>query len=135
MGGVDAGDVTYPLLLSILRANNLAVVEIEGRMNVIPVGDVRFYPAPFASGDDGNIAADEWRTRVVQITNVEAAQLVPILRRVVPERIEIVKVPFATAIQWACESKIIDSYSGTLLLRTEHGRLERILGGDVSMEK
>ena len=93
LGGVDAGDVTYPLLLSILRANNLAVVEIEGRMNVIPVGDVRFYPAPFASGDDGNIAADEWRTRVVQITNVEAAQLVPILRPLLPQSAHLAAFP------------------------------------------
>jgi len=85
LGGVDANDVTYPLLLSILRANNLAVVDIDGRLNVISIAEVRFYPAPFANNDDANIAADEWRTRVLQVTNVEAAQLVPILRPLLPQ--------------------------------------------------
>ncbi len=80
LGGVDANDVTYPLLLSILRANSLAVVEIEGRLNVISVSEIRFYPSPIANSDDANIAADEWRTRVLQLTNVEAAQTVPVVR-------------------------------------------------------
>ncbi len=93
LGGVDANDVTYPLLLSILRANNLAVVEIEGRLNVISMGEVRFYPAPFANTDDPNIAADEWRTRVLQVTNVEAGNLVPILRPLLPQAAHLAAFP------------------------------------------
>jgi len=85
LGGVDANDVTYPLLLSILRTNLLAAVEIEGRINVIFVAQIRNYPVPFANTDDPSIAADEWRTRVLPLTNAEAVQLVPILRPLLPQ--------------------------------------------------
>ncbi len=93
LGGVDAGDVTYPLLLSILRANALAVVDIEGRLNVIPESQVRNYPVPFASNDDNNIPADEWRTRLLQLTNVEAAQIVPIVRPLLPPSAHLAAFP------------------------------------------
>ena len=93
LGGVDAKDVTYPLLLSILRANNLAVVEIEGRMNVVSVFEIRLYPVPFANADDPNIAADEWRTRLLQLTNIEAAQTVPILRPLLPQAAHLAAFP------------------------------------------
>ncbi len=93
LGGVDANDVTYPLLLSILRANNLAVVEIEGRLNVISMYEVRFYPTPITNSDDANIPADEWRTRVLQLTNIEAAQTVPILRPLLPQSAHLAAFP------------------------------------------
>ena len=93
LGGVDANDVTFPLLLSILRANNLAVVEIEGRLNVISINEVRFYPTPIANSDDANIPADEWRMRVLPLTNIEAAQLVPILRPLLPQAAHLAAFP------------------------------------------
>jgi len=80
LAGVEANDVTYPLLLSILRANGLAAVEIEERVNIVRESEVRFLPAPIVQTDDSSIAADEWVTRVLTTTNIEAAQLVPILR-------------------------------------------------------
>jgi len=93
LGGVDANDITYPLLLSILRTNNLALVEIEGRLNVVSVFEIRLYPVPFANTDDPNIAADEWRTRVLQLTNIEAAQTVPILRPLLPQAAHLAAFP------------------------------------------
>jgi general secretion pathway protein D len=93
LGGVDANDVTYPLLLSILRANSLGVVEIEGRLNVIPAYEMRFYGPLMANNDDPNIPADEYRTRVVQVTNIEAAQLVPILRPLLPQSAHLAAFP------------------------------------------
>jgi general secretion pathway protein D len=93
LAGVDANDVTYPLLLSILRANSLGVVEIEGRLNVIPAFEMRFYGPLMANSDDPSIPADEYRTRVVQLTNVEAAQLVPILRPLLPQAAHLAAFP------------------------------------------
>ncbi len=93
LAGADANEITYPLLLSILRANSMAVVEIEGRLNVVSETVVRNYPVPFANTDDPNIAADEWRTRVLPITNVEAAQLVPILRPLLPQAAHLAAFP------------------------------------------
>lgn len=85
LAGVEASDVDYPVLLSILRANGLAAVEIEGRVNIVRESEVRFLPAPLVQADDASIAADEWVTRVVTTTNIEAAQLVPILRPMLPQ--------------------------------------------------
>jgi general secretion pathway protein D len=93
LGGVEANAVTYPLLLSILRSNNLATVEIEDRVNVIPVNELRFFPAPIANEDDPKIAADEWRTRVLTLQNVEAANLVPILRPLLPQSAHLAAFP------------------------------------------
>jgi general secretion pathway protein D len=85
LGGVDDNDVTYPVLLSILRANNLAAVEIEGRVNIVSVNEIRNYPIPLIQNDDSSIAADEWVTRVLTTTNVPAGSLVPILRPMLPQ--------------------------------------------------
>lgn len=84
LGDVEPNDITYPVLLSILRANSLAAVEIEGRVNIVFDSDVRFLPAPMTQTDDSSIAADEWVTRVLATKNVGAAQLVPILRPLMP---------------------------------------------------
>ncbi len=93
LGGVDTDDVDYPVLLSILRANGLAAVEIEGRVNIVLDADVRFLPAPMVQADDASIAADEWVTRVLTTTNVEAAFLVPILRPLLPPTAHLAAMP------------------------------------------
>ena len=85
LAGVDTGEIDYPILLSVLRANGLAAVEIEGRVNIVRESDVRVLPAPIVQTDDATIAADEWVTRVLTTTNIEAAQLVPILRPLLPQ--------------------------------------------------
>jgi general secretion pathway protein D len=93
LGGVRQEDVTYPLLLSILRANGLASVEIEGRVNVLPMNEVRFYPTPIVQGDDNRIPADAWVTRVIATTNIDAAMLVPILRPLLPQQAHLAAMP------------------------------------------
>ncbi len=85
LAGVAASDIDYPILLSVLRANGLAAVEIQGRVNIVRESEVRFLPAPIVQGEDASIAADEWITRVLTTTNIEAAQLVPILRPLLPQ--------------------------------------------------
>lgn len=83
LGTVRAEDVTYPLLLSILRTNNMAAVTIEGRVNIVPAGEMRFM-APLVERDDPNMPADEWVSRVITTTKKEASSMVPILRPMLP---------------------------------------------------
>lgn len=104
LAGTEPNDVTYPVLLSILRANGLAAVEIEGRVNIVPVNDIRTYPLPTVQTDDASIAADEWVTRVVTTTNIEAAQLVPILRPLLPPWAHLAALPSSQLV-------IIDRYA------------------------
>jgi general secretion pathway protein D len=104
LAGTEPGDVTYPVLLSILRANGLAAVEIEGRVNIVPASEIRTYPLPTVQSDDASVAADEWVTRVVTTTNVEAAQLVPILRPLLPAWAHLAALPSSQLV-------IIDRYA------------------------
>ena len=84
LGGVDSNDVTYPVLLAVLRANGFAAFESEGYVNVTPDTNIRFH-APVVQTDDASIPADLYVTRVLAPVNIGAAQLVPILRPLLPQ--------------------------------------------------
>ena len=79
LAGVEPNDVTYPVLLAILRINGWAAFESEGRVNIIPDANVRFH-APFVQNDDASIPADLYVSRVLTTANVAVVNLVPILR-------------------------------------------------------
>jgi general secretion pathway protein D len=84
VGGSDLDIVTYPVLLSILRNNNLAAVTIDGIVNITYSGAVRSQPLPIVDPDADDIPGDEWVTIVLRLRNVEAAPLVPIIRPMMP---------------------------------------------------
>jgi general secretion pathway protein D len=92
LAGVEPNDVTYPVLLSILRANGLAAFESEGRVNIVPDAEIRFH-APVVPEDDASIPADLFVTRVLTTTNIEAAFLVPILRPLLPQAAHLAAMP------------------------------------------
>lgn len=92
LGGAEPNAVDYPTLLAILRNNGLAAIEIEGFMNVMPLTDVRFH-APIVQSDDTAVADDEWVTRVIVLTTVEAPFLVPILRPMLPQAAHFAALP------------------------------------------
>jgi len=79
LAGVEPNDVTYPVLLAILRINGWAAFESEGRVNIVPDALIRFH-APVVQTDDASIPADLYVTRVLKTVNVDTANLVPILR-------------------------------------------------------
>ena len=85
LGGVEPNDVTYPVLLAILRANGYAAFESEGYVNVVPDANIRFH-APVVQTDDASIPADLYVTRMLKTTNVNSAMLVPILRPLLPQQ-------------------------------------------------
>lgn len=85
LGNVDANEVTYPVLLAILRANGFAAFESEGLVNIVPDATIRFYETRIVQTDDSSIPADEFVTRVLRTTNIQAAVLVPILRPLLPQ--------------------------------------------------
>jgi general secretion pathway protein D len=84
VGTVDVKRVTYPMLLTILKNNGFAAVPGPGVVNIVPTANVRTYASPLVNKDDGSIADDEWVTRVIPVKQTEAAQLVPILRALLP---------------------------------------------------
>lgn len=84
LAGVEPNDVTYPVLLSILRANGFAAFESDGFVNIVPDSNIRFH-GPVLQTDDPSIPSDLYITRVLRPVNIEAAQLVPILRPLLPQ--------------------------------------------------
>ena len=84
LGGVEANDVTYPVLLAILRMNGFAAFESEGRVNITPDTNIRFH-APVVQTDDASIPADLYVTRVLTAANIEVTMLIPILRTLLPQ--------------------------------------------------
>lgn len=93
LGGARIEDVTYPVLLSILRNNGLAATTIEGRVNIVRENEIRAYPLPVVNSDDPKIAADEWVERIITTTSADTAQLVPLLRPMLPQAAHLAASP------------------------------------------
>ncbi len=76
-------EVFYEAFLSILDVHQLAAVTTGGITKIIPNATARQYAGPIGTGSaDG---PDDIVTHVIQVNNVGATQLVPILRPMVPQ--------------------------------------------------
>jgi general secretion pathway protein D len=84
LGSIKPEDVNYPTLLAILRANGMAATTIEGRVNIVPLPEIRTLAVPLLQNDDSSIPADEWVSRVITTTKKEASSMVPVLRPLLP---------------------------------------------------
>jgi general secretion pathway protein D len=76
---------TYPILLSVLRLNGYIAVEIGGKVNILPDANARSMPTRLVQRDDSSVPDDEVITRVITVPGNNAAQLVPILRPLLPQ--------------------------------------------------
>jgi len=78
-------DEVYQVFLSILKVHGFAAVPSGSVIKVVPDVSAKQDSIP-SVGDDAPGRGDEMVTRVVQVDNVAAAQLVPILRPLVPQQ-------------------------------------------------
>jgi len=75
----------YQVFLSVLQVHGYAAVQVGEIIKILP--DVNAKQGPVATGGGSSQATgDELVTRVVPIKNVPAAQMVPILRPLVPQQ-------------------------------------------------
>jgi len=81
---MDSEEV-YQVFLSILKVHGFAAVPSGSVIKVLPDVSAKQDSIP-SVGDDAPGRGDEMVTRVVQVDNVAAAQLVPILRPLVPQQ-------------------------------------------------
>ena len=102
--GIDPAKVTYPELLTILQVNGYAAVESGGLVRVIPDSIGRSAPSPLIDGNDKHPDA-EIVTRVFRVKSVPAAQMVPILRALLPQGAHL------AAFQCTNELLIVDTYA------------------------
>ena len=71
----------YSLFLSILEVHGFAAVKSGDVLRIVPTKDARSLPVPVSGGKGGEIV-----THVIQLKNVAAAKLIPILRPMVPQQ-------------------------------------------------
>jgi general secretion pathway protein D len=90
--GADPAKLDYPALLSVLQVHGIAMVERGDVVRVIPDANVRQQPLPIVTGKQSHADA-EFVTRMVTVKNVPAAQLVPILRPLLPQVGHLVAFP------------------------------------------
>ncbi|MEM8500067.1 MAG: type II secretion system secretin GspD [Pseudomonadota bacterium] len=74
-------DELYELFLSILEVHGFAAVKSGEVLRIVPTKDARSLPVPVSGGSGGEIV-----THVIQLKNVAAAKLIPILRPMVPQQ-------------------------------------------------
>lgn len=85
VGQLKTKDITYSSLLIILFNNELAAVAAGDITNIVHAARVRQHALPVVLEDDDTIDDYEWVTRIVEVKNAHAPQLVPILRPMVPQ--------------------------------------------------
>jgi general secretion pathway protein D len=85
LGSLKPEDLTYRQLLAVLQVNGLAIVEDEGLMQVLPDASARQVATRIVDPDELKAADDEWVTVIVPVKGTSAAQLVPILRPLMPQ--------------------------------------------------
>lgn len=118
-------DAVYETFLSVLQVYGFAAVPAGDVIKIVPEANVR-QDGGAGPGDGAQLPADEVVTRVMAIRNVPAAQLVPILRPLVP--------------QWGHLAAYAPSNMLIIADRAANiGRLERIIrdidrGGDTEVE-
>ena len=75
----------YDLFLSVLQVHGFAAIPAGNSIKIVPDVSAKQGPVPNASSSTPG-SGDELVTRVVSITHVPAAQLVPILRPLIPQQ-------------------------------------------------
>ena len=102
--GIDPSKVTYNELLAILQVHGIAAAEIGGIVRVVPDANARTLPGPVISGNEKHADA-ELVTRVIEVKSVPAAQLVPILRSLLPQNAHLAAMSCRNALL------MVDSYA------------------------
>lgn len=93
LGNTALADVTYPLLLSILRVHGWFAQEIDGRTLLLPAASARSMGLKVLQADDAGVPDDEFVTRVIRVRGTPrrggadgasaahpAGEFVPVLR-------------------------------------------------------
>jgi len=76
-------DAFYEAFLSILQVHGYVAIKTGGVIKILPDATARQFAGPL--GSDGAAGADDIVTQILQVHNVGAAQLVPILRPLIPQ--------------------------------------------------
>lgn len=102
--GQEPNSVSYKDLLTILRAYDFTAIEYGDQVSVIAAAGVRHQAIPLLTGKE-SYPDSQFVSTVITVKNVPAAQLVPILRPILPQVAHLAALP--------CANKLIlvDTYA------------------------
>ncbi len=83
--GIDANKITYEQLLALATVHQFVVVTTGDVTVVVPDASARQQPTPVYTDARFKAADDEWVTLLLTAKNACTAQLVPILRPLMPQ--------------------------------------------------
>ena len=83
----------YEVFLSVLQVHGYATVEVGGIIKILPDINAKQGPGNVVNNYSTYSASDELVTQVIEVHNVPAAQLVPILRPLIPQQGHLVASP------------------------------------------
>jgi general secretion pathway protein D len=86
-------DAFYETFLSILQVHGFVAVPAGNSIKIIPDANARQLPGQEDLPDRVNGRSDEFITQVISVRNVSAAQLVPVLRPLIPQYGHLVAYP------------------------------------------
>jgi general secretion pathway protein D len=124
--GIDAAKITYPQLLTVLQVHGFAAVEIGAITRIVPDSGARTLATPIVSGNDKR-ADTEVVTRVIRVKSIPAAQLVPILRPLLPQNAHLAAFPCTN------ELVLVDSYANIRRVESVIASMDK--GDPLALEK
>ena len=95
--GLDPAELTWPQFLAVLEIYGFAAVEQAGYVEIIPAAMIRQEPIPTITSKDTR-PASEYVTQIIPLKYVSAAQLVPILRPMLPQQAHLAALPSANTL-------------------------------------
>jgi general secretion pathway protein D len=82
--GMAPSDLTYSEFLTVLEVYGFAAVESGKLVRIVPDANLRQFATPVITAKD-TFPGSEFVTQIFTLKNVSAAQLIPILRPMVPQ--------------------------------------------------
>lgn len=129
LGQLEADQMTYSQLLTVLKNNEMAAVRMHDIVNIVPVNTVRQHPLPVLYEEDDSLAGDEWVTFVFRPERADPRRLVPILRPLLPQQGHFAAHPQSDSIL------IVDRYSNVKRVLSMVRRLDARSENDQSSDE
>lgn len=109
--GQDVANISFSDLLTVLHVYGFTAVEYGGYVSVIPDAGARQMPTPLITGKETRPDA-EFVTRIFTVKSISAAQLVPMLRPMIPQMGHLVALPCANKLL------LVDTFANVQRLQT-----------------
>lgn len=120
LGGAEVEEIDYERLLIILDNYDLVAIEVEDTVNFVPAQNVRHRSMRVLTAtSQENVPADEVVTMVINVSNIEAPSLVPILRPMLPQWGHMAAMPQSNAVI------VVDRYANVQRLLAVITELDR----------